>query len=795
MKRIDFNLDWTYRNLHGDKGTKVTIPHDAMFSEKRSETSAGGGNISWFFGGDYEYQKTFYVPAEYSSKHIVFEFEGVYRNAEVYINGQKASYRPYGYTNFYVEADSYLIYDAENVIKVIANNADQPNSRWYTGSGIYRPVHMYVMEPKHILMNGIKIKTLSIKPAVIAVEVKTNGAGKLKVEILDKKQVVAEITERTDGNKTVEIEVPDAKLWNIEQPYMYECLVTFEEDTQSTNFGIRKVTWDKETGLGMNGERVILKGACIHHDNGLLGACAYEEAERRKVKLLQDVGYNAIRSAHNPCSKALLKACDEMGMLVMDEYVDMWYIHKTEYDYADYFADWWKEDLKDMVDKDFNHPSVILYSTGNEVSETAQERGIQITGDMTRYLHSLDDTRPVSCGVNIFFNFLSSIGFGVYSDEKAKKQAHQADENGKKKKPVGSEFYNTLAGMLGDKAMKIGATFYGCDVKTRDAFANMDIAGYNYGILRYKHDLKKYPNRLILGSETFCRDAYDFMELAKKHPRIVGDFVWAGMDYLGEVGIGAWVYDDYGPDSEDRAGWLTAGSGRIDITGRQIGEAAYTKVALEKTIGPLIAVRPVYQKGRHSPSAWKLTDAMESWTWPGCDGEEAVIEVYARASFLKIYINDELAASKKVKNGCRTIFKVPYKSGKITAISYDLQGKEIGSHTLKTAGEDTVLSVLPEETSIKPNGLCYVRLAYTDTEGIGKPMEKHRVQVEVEEGTLLALGNSCPYNPEGYTVNKTRTYYGEAMAVIKANPETKEAVKVIVSDGERNTAVSIPLSL
>ena len=206
------------------------------------------------------------------------------------------------------------------------------------------------------------------------------------------------------------------------------------------------------------------------------------------------------------------------------------------------FEDWWQQDLADMVAKDYNHPCVILYSTGNEVSETAQPRGIELTGRMTRWLHQLDDTRPVTCGVNIFFNLLSSLGFGVYSDEKADAQARTG-----KKKAVGSEFYNTLAGLLGDKAMKLGATLHGCDVKTRDAYANMDIAGYNYGILRYRHDLKKYPQRLILGTETFCNDAYRFWELARTEPRILGDFVWAGMDYLGEVGGGSWEYADYAP--------------------------------------------------------------------------------------------------------------------------------------------------------------------------------------------------------------------------------------------------------
>ena len=667
MKKIDFNSGWTYCRAW-EEATKqeVTIPHDAMLSEKRTQDSAGGINTGWFEGHDYIYEKEFEVPKEYVEKEISFEFEGVYHNAEVYLNGKKAAYRPYGYTNFYVDAGQYLEFGKINKIQVVAHNADQPNSRWYSGAGIYRPVWMYVEPKQHIKRNGVRVRTLSTDPAVIEVEVKTTGAGEIKIDVIESANISSEkygsqcklcnggMDDRTDesrkckisteihteGKSIVQINVPDAKLWSVDTPAIYRLLITFiaenqEIDQEEVTFGIRTLNWDEEKGISINGKHVILRGACIHHDNGVLGACCYPDAEERKIRILKENGYNAIRSAHNPCSKALLEACDRQGMLVMDEFVDVWYIHKTEYDYVNYFKDWWQQDLKDMVEKDFNHPSVIMYSTGNEVSETAQEKGIRLTGEMTEYLHSLDDSRPVSCGINIFFNFLSSIGFGVYSDKKAKKEAEQAEKSKgkKKKKAVGSQFFNDLAGLMGSGFMKTGATFYGCDVKTRGAFANMDIAGYNYGINRYQHDLKKYPKRLILGSETFCDDAYTFWEMAKKNPRIVGDFVWAGMDYLGEVGVGSWEYKDYAPEFDHGPGWITAGSGRIDLTGKPLAEAGYTKTAFELTDRPVIAVRPVNHTGeKHSPSAWKMTNAIESWSWDGCEGKTAEVEVYARAS-------------------------------------------------------------------------------------------------------------------------------------------------------------------
>jgi beta-galactosidase len=805
MKCIDFNADWKYRKLNEDSlngealEREVHLPHDAMLAEKRSEANAGGANISYFAGGDYLYSKTFEVPAEYKNKSVIFEFEGVYCNAEVYINHEKAAYRPYGYTNFYVAADKFLKHGEVNEIQVIARNSEQPNSRWYSGSGIYRPVHMHIADKEHILLNGVKINTLSLDPVVVEVTVNTVGSGEFKVEIVDGGKVVSSISAQTNGKAVVKLDVPHAKLWTPEHPNLYQCRVTYGTDSMEETFGIRTLNWDNRDGLTINGTRVILRGACIHHDNGLLGACCYPEAEERKVRILQENGYNAIRSAHNPCSKAMLEACDRLGMLVMDEYVDMWYIHKTEYDYADYIMDWWREDLKDMVDKDYNHPSVIMYSTGNEVSETAQKRGIEFTGQMTEYLHQLDPNRPVTCGVNIFFNFLSSVGFGVYSDEKAKKNAEKALKDGeahlegqKKKKAVGSEFYNILAGVLGDKTMKIGATFYGCDVKTRDSYANMDVAGYNYGILRYQHDLKKYPERLILGSETFCKDAYTFWELAKKNPRIIGDFVWAGMDYLGEAAIGAWVYEDYAPKDAPRSGWLSAGSGRIDITGHPLGEAGYTRTAFECTDKPIIAVRPVNQKGKHSPSAWKMTDAMESWSWEGCAGYKAMVEVYTRAHSVELFINNQSVGRKNRKKDCVLYFKTTYEDGEITAIEYDETDKEISRASLSTAGKETVLRAVAEVDSVKAGGLCYIRLQYTDKEGIVKPLVRNTLKVKVSGGTLLGLGNACPYNPNGYLKDFTETYYGEALAIVKAAGGKELSFEV--TDGERTTSVVIPCS-
>ena len=591
MQAIDFNDGWSYRHLDADESfTAVRLPHDAMIGEPRHEDAPGGVNTGWFDGRDYEYVKTYAPGPELAGRRLLLEFEGVYHNAEVWVDGVQLAFRPYGYTNFRVDVTDALAAGEPHEIRVVARNADQPNSRWYSGAGIYRPVTLWAGDAGHILPDGIMVRTVSATPlpadgpadavkadAVIEASVETTASGTVAIDIIDASGAVvanaqavtrdiqptgrggeadvvpqgalaAALDAGASAVAVARIEVPDVALWDCEHPNLYRCVARFagddgSRDESETTFGVRTLAWGDD-GLLLNGRRVIIQGACIHHDNGVLGACAYADAVERKVRLLKACGYNAVRSAHNPCSRALLDVCDRLGVLVMDEYIDHWYIHKTQHDYVDYFNDWWRRDLNDMVRKDRSHPSVVLYSTGNEVSETAQPKGIALTQAMTDHLHGLDPTRPVTCGVNIFFNFLSSIGMGVYSDDKAAKEAAEAEkrraagESQKKHKAVGSEFFNNMAGLLGADFMKTGATLPFCDWKTRDAFAAMDMAGYNYGIKRYRHDLRAYPHRLILGSETFCSDAYRFRELAKREPRLVGDFVWAGIDYLGEAGVG-----------------------------------------------------------------------------------------------------------------------------------------------------------------------------------------------------------------------------------------------------------------
>ena len=794
MQSILFHDHWYVRHTdENGPGKPVPLPHDAMLSEPRTADAGGGLNISWFEGRDYVYTRHFSVSKKDLMMHNVLEFEGVYRKAEVWINGKKTAFRPYGYTNFYVELDDCLR-EGDNTVEVIARNGDQPNSRWYSGSGIYRPVKWWRSPKKHIELNGVRIRTLRVNPAVIEISVRTSEPGPVTVQILDGETVTTEAS--FEGS--TQITISDAKLWSVDTPSLYTAKVRFGEDTAVETFGIRTLQWGKD-GFLVNGERVILRGACVHHDNGLLGAVCHPDAVERKLRILKENGYNAIRSAHNPCSKAALEVCDRIGLMVMDEYIDQWYIHKTQHDYVEYFDQFRHQDLADMVDKDYNHPCVIMYSTGNEVAETAQPKGIALTEEMTEELHRLDATRPVTCGINIFFNFLNSIGMGQYSDEKAAKEAQRAANakaSGKKKKEsaTGSKFFNDMAGLLGADFMKLGATLHGSDVTTRQAYARMDIAGYNYGEKRYRRDLKKYPDRLILGSETFCSDAYRFWELAKENPRLLGDFVWSGIDYLGEDGIGAWEYKEYAPEFEHNVGWISAGAGRIDLTGKPLGEALYTRVAFEQDSGPFLAVRPICHAGRsHSPSAWKMTNAMPTWSFRGWEGKQAHVEVYARADSVELLLNGASLGRKQVKNNCVFTFQVPYANGKLEAVAYDAPGHETGRSTLETAGEETILRAVPEETMVRAGHLSFIRLQYTDSNGIVKPCERGVLDVKVEGGRLVGLGSACPYYERSYLDSTCDTYYGEALAIVEAG--SGDQVTLTAGDGKHEAVTVVKIVL
>lgn len=411
MKKTNFNLDWQFKCVDSDEAPQsINLPHDAMLYEKRDRNAPTAGACGYFPGGAYEYRKTFFMPKEEHKKVHILEFEAVYKNASVYINGVLAAQRPYGYTNFFVAMDEYLHFGEENEIKVIADNSEVPNSRWYSGSGIYRNVNLYTGNVHHFLPDGLLISTTNNKS--VTVKTAVCGGDQIKVIISDQDAVVAEGRgDVVNGQANVHLCVSQPRLWDAENPELYRCSAYLYKDGEQVDqaedlFGFRTIKWNVK-GFYVNGKETLLRGACVHHDNGVLGACSFEDAEERRVRLLKKAGFNSIRSAHNPASKALLDACDRLGMYVMDEFCDNWLVHKNPYDYAEQeFCQWWEQDLTAMIKKNHNHPSVIMNSIGNEISELAIPEGQELCRKMAVLARELDPDKAVTLGVNMMLCWL-----------------------------------------------------------------------------------------------------------------------------------------------------------------------------------------------------------------------------------------------------------------------------------------------------------------------------------------------------------------------------------------------------
>ena len=777
MKKISFNDNWLYKKK-GDSGEakSVILPHDAMIHEVRSAENLSGSAQAYFPGGAYEYEKTFDAPEDFESKHLLLQFEGIYKNAKVTVNGKAAGCMVYGYIPFFICLDG-LLKAGENVIRVECENQDQPESRWYTGAGIYRPVWLWEGPKCAIGPEDIRVKTVSIHPA--QVRVCTAAEDEISVEILDNKHVVA-----TGSGCDVTITVPNAVLWSEDTPKLYTCRVRLSaegaEDIAETRFGIRQITWDNK-GLYINGKSTLLRGGCVHQDNGILGAATFDGSEYRRVKLLKEAGFNAIRAAHNPCNRAMLDACDELGVYMMDESWDMWFHHKNKFDYAGQWKEHYLDDLKAMVDRDYNHPSVIMYSIGNEVSEPAKEEGLAKAREMVEYLHAADDTRPVTGGFNLMIISSAKKGKGVYNEE-----GGRDNSSDKKMAGMNSTLFNMITNMVGT-GMNKAANGKKADEATAPMLDMLDLAGYNYASGRYPLEGKAHPNRIVFGSETFPQDIAKNWAMVEQYPYLIGDFMWTAWDYLGEVGLGAWGYTSDSKGFNKPYPWLLADTGAMDILGNPNGELYLAQAAWGQLSAPAIAVQPINHPGtKPAKMVWRGTNALSSWSWQGCDGNKAIVEVYSDAPQVELIINGKSVGKKKIKH-CVAKFKTNYISGTIKAIAYDATGKKLSESKLHSATGKIGIVVTPEKDTVKAGDVVYVPITIQDENGIVEMNADRRLTVTVTGGMLLAFGSANPRTEEQFDSGSYTTYYGRALAVVRAGENGD--LKLTVTDG-KDTAVA-----
>ncbi|TCJ37713.1 glycoside hydrolase family 2 TIM barrel-domain containing protein [Parafrankia sp. BMG5.11] len=792
MIRSSFNDGWSFRRKtdafleilgRADAPWQdVRLPHDAMVGLERDGADTEAGQRGYYPSGAYQYRKTFFVPEEYRNRRVTLEFEGVYRNARVFINGDFAAQCAYGYSNFYVRTDHLLKYGSDNEIVVEAHSGN--DTRWYSGGGVYRNTKLIVGDLVHLALDGVRITTPAVDDdlAVVAVateiqnESPVTRALEVLTEIVDADGTVvagdtAPVTTFIGDTLTLRqrLPVPRPELWGVDRPYLYLCRTSVMADgelldQETTRFGIRTLAVDPLRGLRINGETVNLRGACIHHDNGVIGAATIDRAEQRRVEILKQAGFNAIRSSHNPMSKALLDACDQLGVLVIDELFDAWTRSKVSQDYALDFATWWESDVRAMVDKDFNHPSVILYSIGNEIPETGTAAGAAISRRLAETIRSIDSTRFVTNGVNGLLaggpDLLAS-----FAGESRKKDSESLDVNG-----FMARFREFMPILMSSEV--VGS-------KTAESMACLDVAGYNYLESRYGQDGAQFPNRVIVGTETYPADIDTNWRLVQDHSHVIGDFTWTGWDYLGEPGTGRIEYEG---DSETTNSalnhqggypWLTAWCGDIDITGHRRPASYYREIVFGLRGEPYIAVHRPDRFGRAVRVAmwWSWSDSVSSWSWNGHEDRPVRLEVYSAADEIELLINGRRVGTAPAgeKNRFRAEFETVYEPGEIVAVAYT-GGVETGRTSLRSATGEVRLEAAADRTRITADDTDLAHVALTLVDGAGNLYNTadRRVAVEVTGPAVLqGFGSADPRPTENFFDTVRTTFDGRALAVIR----------------------------
>ena len=724
-----FDSGWEF--TRNGKTINVDLPHDWDIYEApdpaTGATKEGGG---WYPGGKGEYRKKFKTP---NAEIVRLQFEGVYQKAEVFINGQKAGQHAYGYTPFTVTITPYLYKDKkkDNEVVVKVDNSEQPNCRWYSGSGIYRHVWLLTTDELYIAENGIYVTTSEVSEKSAKVDVAVAVVNESDRDrhfslVIDGKKIPMTLApgEATEYGAFFMVENP--RLWSPDTPFLYQANIAIEEnkqviDEQIINYGIRSFSFDAWKGFVLNGKPLLINGACVHHDDGVLGAMAFDAAEIRKVRLMKKAGFNLIRTSHNPTSRAFLDACDSIGMLVIDEAFDGWRTAKNPYDYSTLIDSCYKEDIRAMVQRDRNHPSIICWSIGNEVIERKDIRVITTARNFKKAILEWDNTRPVTEALCSW------------------------DSDW--------EIYDPHAEVL-------------------------DVVGYNYMIHKHASDHQRDPKRVMWQTESYPRDAFKNWQLVQQYPYIVGDIVWTGLDYLGESGIGRNYYEGERPGEHyvdgGQSDWHGAYCGDVDITGWRKPISIYRQMLWEEAYNGefpsvlSIAVKePDGYRGKIHQTAWSVWPTWRSWNWSGWEGKPIDVEVYTKAPEVKLFLNDKVIGTKAVSQDTeyKAVFTVPYEPGELRAEASGL------GVLLCTAGEPSALRLTPDRRVITADGqdLSFITVEVVDNKGWLCPDAAIPCEAIVKgEGQFLAFASADLKDRESYTSPRVTTWKGRALLVVRS---------------------------
>ncbi|MFI9411332.1 glycoside hydrolase family 2 TIM barrel-domain containing protein [Nocardia gamkensis] len=787
--------DWLFSRDDDATEIRVRLPHDAMIGAARSATAPGGAETGWFTGGTYTYRTTWMPADAVGERRVVLRFEGVQGEAELFVNDRPTDQIRSGYIDSEHDLTEFVREGGEIAIRVEVDDRAHPRSRWYPGSGLIRPVRLILTPPVHLTTDGVRVCTRSFEAGTATVDIMVDlhnpGADDLTVtaQLLDGVEVVAagRVEARTAG--TIHLTVPGVRPWSAEDPYRYRSIVEVVRDGKTVDrrqelVGLRTAAVDPRNGLRINGAQVLLRGACVHHDHGILGAAGHRAAELRRVRLLKEAGFNALRSSHHPASRELLDACDEVGMYVLDELTDHWTVSKTRYDRVDRFPRTWREDVERMLAKNRNRPSVILTSLGNEIPEHGTEKGTALTSEIVRFVRERDPERPVTAAVNVFLSVMASMKTGPYREREDRKVA--GEDTGQ---APGSTLANVLMNKLGVMFDLVARTPRAGRV-TRDVFGQLDVAGYNYALGRYRRDTRRHPDRVILGTETLPGDVARAWRLVRTVPSVIGDFVWTGWDYLGESGVGVWVPGQRFATLAKPYPYLLAGPGMFDITGRPDTSLRLAQAAWDELIAPAVAVRPLDRAGRPvARVSWRSTDAVESWSWRGCAGRTAEIEVYSADEQVKLILNGHSLGRRRPKRFVAR-YRTPYEPGVLVAVGYR-GGRETGRSELRSSSGDLALQVVPESTRLVADGadLAFVAVRVADADGVVEMLADTAVTLEVEgPAELVGFGSADPA-PTGSYVDAIDRTYRVALAVLRSTGD-EGSVRVVARSGAHPSATT-----
>lgn len=820
MKSITLDSQWIFRRgyldglgLTGTENAKtVNLPHDGMISLETTKDAQAFVDSGFFPGDICNYTKNIFIPQEWENQCIGLKFDGAMMHTTVDVNGCKVGEHHYGYSPFFIDISDYVTFGKENRITVNLNTGVQSSSRWYTGSGLFRGVKLCHSPKVHIADDGIYLYTKEVTAdgelAFIEGQIDICNANaenhvvKVQVALINEKTgEIAAVCERSiqvngSSNQTayVSLTVKNPVLWDCDNPNLYKVKVTATDtgiyrthlienkiptaDEAESVFGIRTITVDAIRGLRINGNTVKLKGGCIHHDNGLLGAVSLYETEARKVRKLKEVGFNAIRTAHNPPSSALVEACDREGLYIFDEAFDAWGMAKRTGDYSQYFEKYWASDLEAFVRRDRIHPSVIMWSTGNEIPERGGlNDGYSKATELALAIKKLDASRPVSNG-------LCSMWAGL-DDELAKMQSQNQN--------------------AADKVENLWE-------KVTEPFTNgLDVVGYNYMEDLYEKDHQMFPNRVILGSENFPKEIGYRWPLVEKHPYVIGEFTWTAWDYIGEAGIGKAVYVEEGdplieqgvwalmPFGASPYPWRLANDADFDITGRMLAQGAYRSVVFGSEKTHLYSFKPEYYGKVEMISPWGFPDVTKNWNYSGSENQMVELIAFTKADEVALYINDKLiekkAVSKEYPMPDSVRFATEYVPGVAVAVSYK-DGKEISRDMLITSKAPTTIYLEAEKTELKADGhdVTYVNIDILDQDNNLVNDAEIELSAEMEGAGEIAViagfGTGNPITTDNYTDNKTKTFRGHGTVVVRSGYEKGSAKLTVKAESDQLKAVA-----